>query len=150
LEFELTVRGTPEELQRAISLLGDISNTPQVPTWDKSVEDVQEPRLNDYLHGLNEEARDVLTLIVDKSLNPEKGSRPGATDAELTAKLHEQSGRSRKPFGVIGGLGRRWTSVIGGSSRSPFRKDREGEEGRYVIDKELAEQIRKGLEASRN
>jgi len=144
MEFELNIKGTPEELQRALGLLGDISETPQVSSSISDMTYAPESLLNDYLVGLSEEAKIVLFLIVDGTLNPADWRHPGVTDGELTAEL------GRPAFGVIGGLGRRWTAVIGGTNRSPFRKDREGEKGRYVINKELALQIQTGLDATRN
>ncbi len=122
MELELTVRGTADEIRQVLDSLSAITDHTRTatPNLGETVEH--------FVSELSPEGALVLRAMVRGALGPDGG----ATEQEIEHKLR------KNPYGVIGGLARRWSSMQGPTFDSPpFRKKR----GSYRLPRELAKQL---------
>jgi hypothetical protein len=140
MEFELTIRGTQEELAR---VLAAISGLPQTgATRREPAESPAGEGFRDYLAGLSTTGRHTLKRIVESST----GSGDGISDRELLHEISRMDSMKttlQHVWGEVGGIGRRWVARFG--TPSPFKKDHAG---RYRLSPDLARQISELMEYS--
>jgi len=128
MELELRIHGDASEIEQVIQLIKGLSGPSSLTVKTGTLDE----QAKEFVKGLGAEARKVFELITTSSL---KGK--GVEDAELKIIL------KREPHGVMGGLGRRWSSIAREDHGSPFRKSRAGigsdEPGYYLLtDRHLA------------
>ena len=134
MELELRIRGDSAEIEQAIGLLRGIRQS-SFSSRHESLDDLARVFARD---DLSEEGKTVLKLIIEKSLN---GS--GATESELKEVLGGSSIDNSFVYGVMGGLGRRWSSIAGPEHDTPFRKNRSL--GTYLLPVDLATSLAKAF-----
>ena len=129
MELELKIRGDSAELERVIRFI----NQTETSVKRESGIDL-DTAVFDFVQGLREDAPAVIRLFVDASTD---GS--GLPEYEIEKLL------GRKPYGVVGGLARRWSSIAGSEFGTPFRKQGSGSDGVYRLSQELAASLSKAL-----
>ena len=122
MEYELTIKGTAAEMERIFRLL----KQPDTPSSVESEVNLDVVAL-DFVKNLSPEATQVLRLLVDATI-----SGTGLPERDIAAM------RDKPPYGVMGGLGRRWSSIAGLEFGTPFRKQGSGGRGIYQLDQPLA------------
>ena len=127
MELELRIRGDATEIEQVVKLLKGIGQ-PGVVTRNESLDDFA----REFVGGdLSEEGRGALKKIIEKSIDG-----PGATESELKDVLGGTSIDITFVYGVMGGLGRRWSAIVGPEHGTPFRKNKSL--GTYQLPHELA------------
>ena len=139
MDYELTIRGSVEEMSEVLSFL----NSRNTAGTDRQlvVSDSEIDGLDEYVSRLAEDGRAFLQAIANASVSDSRG----VAEAELMTILEGlRRGESTKPsllYGVIGGLGRRWTSVFGDEYGTPFRARKVGGANYYRLDQQLAARV---------
>ena len=129
MEFELTIRGDSTELERVIRFINQSETSVKL----ESEIDLDAAAF-DFVQGLKDDAPSVLRKIVNSSLDGK-----GLPEQELERLL------GRSPYGVVGGLARRWSSIAGAEFGTPFRKQGSGDVGVYLLSRPLANSLSTAL-----
>jgi hypothetical protein len=141
MDYELTIRGSAEELSDVLNFLNgrDTAGTDRQLVIPCSEID----RLDEYVSGLGADGHAFLKAIAMASVD----NSIGVAESELLSilgDLKQQSGVSLSMpllYGVIGGLGRRWTSVFGDEYGTPFRARKVDGANYYRLDQQLATRV---------
>ena len=129
MELELTVRGTADEIRQVLDVMSASAERTGMapPVLTETVER--------FVSELSHEGTTVLRIMVRGALGD-----PDLPNGATEQKIEQELGKS--PYGVIGGLARRWAAMQGPTfDPPPFRKQGEGKSGRYRLPRELAEEI---------
>jgi hypothetical protein len=121
MELELRIRGDVDEIEKVIQLLKGVGQETLKVTSGATSQLAAE-----FVQGLGSEAKEIFQTIVEYSLNG-----TGVEEAELQGIL------GREPHGIMGGLGRRWSSIAGDTYGTPFRKLGQGTTGIYLLHDDL-------------
>ncbi len=117
MELELRISGDVDEIEQVIQLIKGLGQNSV-----KITSGALGQQASVFAQGLGSEAREVFQTIVEHSLNG-----AGVEEAVLQRIL------GREPYGVMGGLGRRWSSIAGDTYGTPFRKVGQGTSGTYLL-----------------
>lgn len=129
MEFELKIKGSAGEMEQIFRLIKQLDS----PVSVESEANLDVVAL-DFVQDLSPEATQVLRLLVDASIGG--NGLPEHDIAEMLGK---------PPYGVMGGLGRRWSSITGLEFGTPFRKQGSGDKGVYLLSRPLANSLSTAL-----
>jgi hypothetical protein len=141
MKYELTIRGSAGELAEVLSFM----NGRNTAGTDRRqvVPDSEFDRLDEYVSRLGGDGRAFLQAIANASV----GDTRGVAETELMTILRGRRGADGKLvrmsllYGVIGGLGRRWTSVFGDEYGTPFRARKVDGANYYRLEQQLAARV---------
>lgn len=133
MEFQLTVSGTADEIRQVLDALS--VGTDRVGMTTPALgETVQR-----FIQGLSDDGTAALLVMVRGALG-DLELPDGATEEKIEEIL------GKNPYGVIGGLARRWAAMQGPTFDSPpFRKRGGGKSGCYVLPEDLAAELKRRL-----
>ena len=141
MEYELTIRGSAEELAEVLSFMNG-RNTAGTDSH-LVVPASESDRLDEYVSRLGEDGRAFLQAIASASVSDSMG----VAETELMTILRglrradDKRPRMSLLYGVIGGLGRRWTSVFGDEYGTPFRARKVDGANYYRLEQQLAARV---------